>query len=118
MTILNSIKTELQHMIEAIHAITNIDITVVDENLQRIAATSFLKEGIGEKAPSNSVFQQCLATGNQYFIENPTNNPACFGCARRENCMELAQLCIPIRFNERIIGCWACAPLTIPPAET
>lgn len=43
MTILNSIKTELQHMIEAIHAITNIDITVVDENLQRIAATSFLK---------------------------------------------------------------------------
>lgn len=104
MTILNSIKTELQHMIEAIHAITNIDITVVDENLQRIAATSFLKEGIGEKAPSNSVFQQCLATGNQYFIENPTNNPACFGCARRENCMELAQLCIPIRFNERIIG--------------
>ena len=104
MTILNSIKTELQHMIEAIHAVTNIDITVVDENLQRIAATSFLKEGIGQKAPSNSVFQQCLMTGQQYFIENPADNPACFGCTRRENCMELAELCIPIRFNGRIIG--------------
>ena len=65
MTILNSIKTELQHMIEAIHAITNIDITVVDENLQR-TGTSFSR-GNRRKAPSNSVFQQCLATGNQYL---------------------------------------------------
>ena len=43
MSILNSIKGELQHIVETIHAITNVDITIVDENLQRLVATSSSK---------------------------------------------------------------------------
>lgn len=101
---LNSIKGELQHIIEAMHAVTNIDITIVDENLQRLVATKSLKKDVGRKAPLNSVFHQCLATGNEYFIENPTADLTCINCVNRENCKELTEMCIPIRSNGKIIG--------------
>jgi transcriptional regulator with PAS, ATPase and Fis domain len=104
MSILNSIKGELQHIVETIHAITNVDITIVDENLQRLVATRFIKEQFGNTAPRNSVFEKCLSTGNQYFIENPKESPACIDCTRASKCQELAELCIPIRFNNKIIG--------------
>lgn len=101
---LDSIKGELQHIIEAMHAVTNIDITIVDENLRRVVATSFLSEDVGKTAPRNSVFHQCLTTGSQYFIENPTVNPICIDCANRGGCKELTEMCIPIKFNGKIIG--------------
>jgi len=104
MGVLNSIKCELQHIIEAMHAVTNIDITIVDENLKRLVATRSLREGVGKTAPHNSVFHQCLTTGHQYFIENPTVDPICIDCANRMSCKELTEMCIPIKFNGRIIG--------------
>ena len=33
MSILNSIKDELQHIVETIHAITNVDITIVNSKM-------------------------------------------------------------------------------------
>ena len=104
MSLLISIKSELQHIIEAMYAVTNIDITIVDENLNRVVGTSHLSEVASIVAPLNSVFHQCLITGNQYFIENPTTDPICMDCANIGNCNELIELCIPIRFNGDIIG--------------
>lgn len=104
MSLLNSIKGELQHIVETIHAITNIDITIVDEKLQRLVATRFIKEEFDSAAPRNSVFEKCLYTGEQYFIANPAEDLACVDCAGVDQCRELAELCIPIRYNGRIIG--------------
>lgn len=104
MSLLNSIEIELQHIIEAMYAVTNIDITIVDENMNRVVGTSQLKEAIGKKAPLNSAFHQCLITGNTYFLENPTTDPICLECANINECKELIELCIPIRFNNKIIG--------------
>ena len=39
MSILLNIKHELKHIIEAMHAVTNVDIIIVDDKLQRIAST-------------------------------------------------------------------------------
>lgn len=104
MSQLDGIKGELQHIVETIHAITNIDITIVDENLQRLVATRFIKECFENRAPRHSVFEKCLTTGQQYFIANPKDDPACLDCTRTSDCRELAELCIPIRYNGRIIG--------------
>ncbi|MCG1012048.1 sigma 54-interacting transcriptional regulator [Tepidanaerobacter sp. GT38] len=104
MSFLRSIKNELQHIIDAMHAVTSIDITIVDENMERIVATGILREGVGKKAPINSVFHRCLTTGQQYFIEKPTVDSMCINCTNHTNCRELAEMCIPIKFNGGIIG--------------
>jgi len=104
MSILMNINHELKHIIEAMNAVTNVDITVVDENLQRIASTVNEEYGIGAKAPIYSAFHKCIMTGEQYFLENPKDNPLCFECQNLENCRELVELCIPIRFENEIIG--------------
>ena len=104
MSILMNIKHELQHIIEAMHAVTNVDITVVDEKLKRIASTVDKEYVIGTKAPIYSAFHKCIMTGEQYFLENPKDNPICFECENIENCQELVELCIPIKFGSKIIG--------------
>lgn len=104
MAILENIKTDLLHIIESMYAITNIDITIVDDKLKRVVATQYLKEKMGNHAPRNSAFHKCILTGQQYFIENPRINPLCIDCQDRETCKELTELCIPIKFNNKIIG--------------
>ena len=104
MSILMNINHELQHIIEAMNAVTNVDITIVDENLQRIASTVDEGYGIGTKAPVYSAFHKCIMTGEQYFLENPKDNPLCFECENLDNCRELVELCIPIKFGSKIIG--------------
>jgi transcriptional regulator with PAS, ATPase and Fis domain len=104
MSLLKSIRSELHHIIESIHAIINIDITIVDNNLERIVATNLQNINMGKTAPKNSAFHQCLTTGQQYFIENPRNASICIDCYNRENCKELVEICIPITFNQKIIG--------------
>ncbi|MGB4608110.1 MAG: sigma 54-interacting transcriptional regulator [Sedimentibacter sp.] len=99
-----SVKQELQHIIEAMHAVTNVDITIVDEDLQRIASTVDEGFSLGAKAPIYSAFHKCIITGDQYFLENPKEDPLCSECVNIENCMELVELCIPIKFSGKIIG--------------
>lgn len=104
MSLLKGIQSELQHIIEAMYAVTNIDFTIVDENLHRIVATNNLIDAVGIKAPFNSAFHRCVETGEQIFIEDAQSNPICLKCASNVNCNELAELCIPIHFNNKIIG--------------
>jgi transcriptional regulator with PAS, ATPase and Fis domain len=104
MNILMNIKHELQHIIEAMHAVTNVDITIVDESLQRIATTVNEEYSLGAKAPIYSAFHKCIMTGEQYFLENPKENPICFDCENVQSCKELVELCIPIKFNGKTLG--------------
>ena len=104
MSILESIRNDLLHIIESMYAVTNIDITIVDKNLNRVLATQFVKEKMGDRAPRNSAFHKCIITGDQYFIEKPRIDPICSDCENVNTCMELTELCIPIKFNNQIIG--------------
>ena len=54
MDFLESIAPELQHMIEVMKSVTNIDFTIVDESLRRIVSTSQLNKSFGSTAPINS----------------------------------------------------------------
>lgn len=104
MRILLSIKTELQHIVEALHAVTNVDITIVDEHLDRIVTTVKEEYNIGDKAPDYSAFHICIMTGEQYFVKNPKEDPICVKCEGIGKCRELVEFCIPIKFKNEIIG--------------
>lgn len=101
---LNDIKTELQNIADTIKAITNVDVTIMDRNLKRIAATGILRNNIGKFVPQNSAFHKSLTTGEQYFITNPPNHHLCLDCYNKESCEEKAELCIPIKDENNIIG--------------
>lgn len=103
MSVLMSIKKELLHIVEALHAVTNVDILIVDDNLDRVVST-VQKEYVGNKAPIYSVFHKCIMTGEQFFLEKPKEDPICMKCANLQNCEELIEFCIPIKFNDAIIG--------------
>ncbi len=104
MSMLNSIRLELQHVIEAMHSVTDVDITIVDHDLKRVVGTGLHSEAIGRMAPKNSAFHKCLETGKQYFINNPRDEGICLACENYENCNELVEVCLPINYNNEIIG--------------
>lgn len=104
MSILMSIRTELTHIVEALKAVTNVDIVLVDEKLDRIVSTVGKKFAAGDKAPLFSAFHNCIMTGEQYFIENPKDDVICSNCTSKDMCRELVEFCIPVRFNNEIIG--------------
>ena len=101
---LHIIKKELQHIIEALHSIANVDITIVDQNLERVVGTGKHSEAIGRLAPLNSAFHKCMETGEQYFIEDPKNEIICQDCDNKDNCSELVEICLPISYKGDIIG--------------
>lgn len=104
MNILMSIRAELTHIVEALKAVTNVDIIIVDENLDRIVSTVGKEFAAGDKAPLYSAFHNCIITGEQYFIENPKDDIICCNCSSKAVCRELVEFCIPVRFNDEIIG--------------
>ncbi|MBP1926014.1 transcriptional regulator with PAS, ATPase and Fis domain [Sedimentibacter acidaminivorans] len=104
MSLLLSIKKELQHIVEAINAVTNVDIIVVDEHLKRIVSTVKKEYEFGTIAPTNSAFHKSIITGEQFFLENPKVDPICTECKNFENCKELIEFCIPIKYKDEIIG--------------
>ncbi len=104
MSKLKSISTDLLHIVEALKAVTNIDIIIVDENLDRVVTTVKDETETGRKVPVNSVFHKCIMTGEQYFIEDPKENELCISCSNFSGCKELVEFCIPIKYNNQIIG--------------
>lgn len=104
MSLLLSIKKELQHIVEAINAVTNVDIIIVDEHLERIVSTVKKEYEFGTAAPLNSAFHKCILTSEQLFLENPKVDAICLECENVDNCKELIEFCIPIKYKDRIIG--------------
>lgn len=104
MNLLNSIKTELQHIVEAMYSVTNVDITIVDHELRRVVGTGLHGNAIGMMAPQNSAFHKCITTGEQYLIKNPKEEAICLDCENRHNCNELVEICLPIEYQDEIIG--------------
>lgn len=104
MSILKSIQPELQHIVDAMCAVANVDITIVDHNLCRMAGTGPLSLEHGSPVPESSAFSHCLATGEQYYISDPEENPVCRRCSKYGRCGELAELCIPIKLGGKTLG--------------
>lgn len=101
---MNNIINELQNIAETIKAITNIDVTIVDNNLKRIAGTGVFKDKIGHYVPKNSAFEKSLTSGRQYLITDPSTDELCIDCHGRDICKEKLELCIPMKINNKIIG--------------
>ena len=99
-----NLKNDIQNLINLINLLTNVDITVVNNNFQRIAGTGLFKNKIGEYVSRTSVFNKCLIDRKQYLIDDPTKDKLCTNCSNRSICSEKVELCAPIYLNGNVIG--------------
>lgn len=96
--------SSVQNIADAIESVIKVDVTIVDNNLNRIAATGRYKKNIGEKVNKNSVFGFAFRSGESFIIENPRKHAVCLKCDNIKICKEYAEVCCPIKVNKKIIG--------------
>lgn len=101
---LSSIKEDIQNTAEAISAALKVDVTIVDENLVRIAGTGKYTGKVGESINYLSAFGISLAQGKGFIIENPRMDDVCKLCVSKESCKEFAEVCSPIVMDEKTYG--------------
>lgn len=80
MSYLKLIDYKIQSQCESLSSILNIETTVADENLLRIAGTGDFYHSINENSPENSLFAKVLKSGeaelNLYDKKIPYVKPA------------------------------------------
>lgn len=100
----HEIQDTIQRITEAIASVIGIDVTVIDENLERVAGTGEYKPLVGKRIPKDSVFEQCLRNFNPFIIDQPRVDSACLPCESKEICSEFGTICTPIVVDGRAMG--------------
>ncbi|MEL7567293.1 MAG: sigma 54-interacting transcriptional regulator [Dehalobacterium sp.] len=95
-------KEMIQKIAEAVAAVLLMDVTIVDDKLNRIAGTGHFKNNT--PVPKNSVFEKAIQTGRSFIITNPKENIECGNCDHKQKCCETAEICCPIILGNKIGG--------------
>ena len=101
---LKDIKNDIQNIAEAMLSVLNIDVTIVDENLIRIAGTGIYLDKIDERVSGYSAFKKCLEEQVLIYIDDSEQNNICKECSNNGNCKEYAEVCCPITLDGYAYG--------------
>ena len=93
---IKDIKNEIQNIAEAIVAVLGIDVTIVNQDLVRVAGTGIYIKKIGEKVKGYSAFKKSLIEKIDILINDPSCNIICKECDNNLGCKEFAEVCCPI----------------------
>ena len=77
---LNKNQTDVRQVAEAIASVLAVEVTIVDEDLRRIAGTGCFAGTVGDKLDKATVFAQVLREGKCFVIANPREDSACKTC--------------------------------------
>lgn len=102
----------IQAFVHAISAILNVEVTVVNKGLIRIAATSRYAAQIGQKISHASFFEQVLATQQPSIVTNKMDDAICIDCGNRPYCSEFADIAYPIFYQNEVCGVISIAAFT------
>lgn len=101
---LEKIKTTVQQIAEAISSVIEIDVTVTDKHMVRIAGTGKYKNQIGEQISTTGVFASCLRDNRPYIVKNPREALVCQQCSMIQDCIECAEIVTPITIEKNAAG--------------
>ncbi|SCI19619.1 Transcriptional regulatory protein ZraR [uncultured Clostridium sp.] len=104
MNSLEYIKDEIQNIAEAILSVLNIEVTIVDESLIRIAGTGRYLNKIGERIDGYSAFKKSLQEQVSIVIDDPHISKVCIVCDNNQFCKEYAEVCCPITLDGHSYG--------------
>lgn len=105
MSEINDIQKSVQEVVEAVNAILGVDVTVINTELERIAATGKYKDSIGKKLPSGCYYDEVLNNKNSDTIIQRLHNNDCINCESLSTCEEIATIGYPIfTKDKKILG--------------
>lgn len=81
-----------------------MEVTIIDENYKRVAATGEYKNFIGERIPLSCIFETVLIDREPKFVNQDGKIIHCRDCEGRMNCEVLATIGHPIMSGDRVVG--------------
>ncbi|EHL19178.1 hypothetical protein HMPREF9628_01735 [Peptoanaerobacter stomatis] len=95
-------------VIEYANAIANVigvDVEIVDSQLNTIAGTGAYRENINKNvAKEGYIYIDVIKTGQLHVIKDPGKNILCSKCSEKDECRELMQISMPIKYEKEIVG--------------
>ena len=104
MITLKHIKDEIQKIAEAIESVLNIEVTIVDETLVRVAGTGIYIQKVGKKVDGYSAFRKSILEQSTILITDPSCDEICKECCSRFDCKEFSEMCCPIICDGKSYG--------------
>ncbi|MHC1758270.1 MAG: sigma 54-interacting transcriptional regulator [Negativicutes bacterium] len=104
MSKLSQNRDSVQQVAEAIASVLSVEVTIVDNDLCRIAGTGRYALSIGERLDKDSAFARVLRDRQGFVISSPGQDSACMTCDMKMACTEQAEVCCPILLGEEAIG--------------
>lgn len=93
-----------QQTADAISSVLNLQVTIVDSDVRRVAGTGCFSLTLDKILSPNFIFYEVIKTGERCFIENPGKTPICRDCEEKDSCVEKATLLIPVKLDGQVIG--------------
>lgn len=103
-TLLYEIRDLVYRLIETMRPIIDFDLSVVDENLLRIAGTGTYKQYVGLNLPKSSATAHVIRTGEVVRIYHPTQEDVCQSCSVQNICLHEVSIIYPINKDGKVIG--------------
>ena len=104
MTALMKIQSFIQDYVQAIASILDADVTVVDNELIRVAGTGIYADEIGRTVTHGNFFNQILQSGENGIITDVLMDENCLVCEKIATCNELANGAYPIFKDGAVVG--------------
>jgi transcriptional regulator with PAS, ATPase and Fis domain len=101
---LASISNFAQELAVSAASFTHLGITIVDENLVRIAGTGEYFSCLGDVLTPHTISYQVLRTGKTFVLDKPRLDPLCRNCELKKKCLDRAVINHPIIIEGNTIG--------------
>lgn len=92
----------IQDYAKAISAILDVDVTIVDKNMIRVAGTGIYSKDLGKKISHDSFFEKIMSTRKFGVIKDVKKEFHCSKCKKFLSCKELANLGYPIFLKDKL----------------
>lgn len=104
MTKLMNVMDSVQNVAEAIGAVLNVDVAILDREMTFIGATDRYKDRLGYTARGHHISSYVLETGKTVIIDDPGENTLCEPCVNYLECLETLEINCPIIHEDEIVG--------------
>lgn len=104
MASLSDISETVQQVAEAIAAVINVDVEIIDMDSIRVAGTGKSKMKIGQPLDYGVINRYAREHQEPFFVPNPGQLPQCKPCPLYQKCTYYASMIYPIVYDQKCIG--------------
>lgn len=104
MQVFFDLSEDFQHIAEAISAVLELDVELVDHKLNVIAGTGIYKKRVGSREAEGYLYSRVIETKKYSIVEDPSCNPDYDPSALKGKTPETIEICCPIIEDGEVYG--------------